>query len=772
MIVGAALVGLPILLHLIMKQEPKRLLFPALRFLKQKQRTNQRKMRLRHLILLALRMLLIALFAVTLFQPKIPSSGLSLAGEQPVAAVLIVDTTPSMGYKADNKSRLDEARRRALELLDDLPPGSRVAVLDPADPTGTWEQSAGDARRKIEGMKEPHGGGPPVTAALFTAYQLFRTIDRESDGAEAMPRLVAVFSDRTAECWQADRADDLKKAAADLAPLAGNQSVAHLFVDVGVDRPVNVGITSAQVSPQLANANQPVSLIVTVQATGPDVPTAVLRVSLDDGPPERKAVDNLPAGTPRAVTMTFKDLKPGVHAVKATLETDDALLFDNVRYATFRVGAARKILTLSDDPDDALFWQLAHEAKGEFGCDVAKPDADIDFGPYEFVCLLNVADPSRPLPARQGAGAGALQRTLWDKLAGYVKRGGKVLVIPGPREKVAPAAYDPTVANDPTSGLLPGKLVQVIDTNTFPAPEPPAAGQPPPVDRRAGVTWATKPDDRPERHPLTAPFKQWNLLGNVDFLMNPRKAWKYWEVKPVEDKDVSVVVAYDDADDPTKRHPAVLERTFPGGGKVLLLTTRMDDPEYDQRWNNYWLTGGSSWPVVFPHLLASYLAGNAADAVYNFTTGRPVAIALPKSSPGGAAGQGRKLVFEGPGVSGPEAYPEVGDRQADLRLSAARTLTPGNYLLRTEDRSWQEGFSLNPPAEESNLSKVPVEVIEAVFGANSVIPIDKNLKLHDVMETKFNPEMKLFPWLLIGVLFLFALEGFVANRFYRFRAKS
>ena len=81
LIAGAALVGLPILLHLIMKQEPKRLTFPAFRFLKQKLKTNQRKLRLRHFILLAMRMLLIALFCLTLYQPTFKSDRLNIRGE-------------------------------------------------------------------------------------------------------------------------------------------------------------------------------------------------------------------------------------------------------------------------------------------------------------------------------------------------------------------------------------------------------------------------------------------------------------------------------------------------------------------------------------------------------------------------------------------------------------------------------------------------------------------------------------------------------------------
>src|ERR1700744_152027 len=109
LLAGAALVGLPILLHLIMKQEPKRLSFPAFRFLKQKLKTNQRKLRLRHFILLALRMLIIALFCLALYQPTLKSERINLRGEQPIATVLVIDTTPSMGYTSNNKTRLAEA---------------------------------------------------------------------------------------------------------------------------------------------------------------------------------------------------------------------------------------------------------------------------------------------------------------------------------------------------------------------------------------------------------------------------------------------------------------------------------------------------------------------------------------------------------------------------------------------------------------------------------------------------------------------------------------
>src|SRR6478752_6117816 len=151
LIVGAALVGLPIVLHLIMKQEPKRLPFPAFRFLQQRLRTNQRKLRLRHFILLALRMLLIALFALTLYQPSVLSTGIiSITGDQPLAVVVVIDTSPSMGYAdAEGKTRLEEACRRAQELINPLPDGSRVAIVETGEPGGDWLPSVAAARDRL-----------------------------------------------------------------------------------------------------------------------------------------------------------------------------------------------------------------------------------------------------------------------------------------------------------------------------------------------------------------------------------------------------------------------------------------------------------------------------------------------------------------------------------------------------------------------------------------------------------------------------------------------
>jgi len=772
LIAGAALVGLPILLHLIMKQEPKRLNFPAFRFLTQKLKTNQRKLRLRHFILLAMRMLLIALFCFTLYQPSLKSDRLNIRGEQPVAAVIIIDTSPSMGYTASEKTRLDEARRRALELLDELPEKSPIAVVTTDDADAAIWETLPDARKRIEKLDKPRAGGQPLTATLAHGYQLFSKIETQDlEEAESLPKLLAVFTDRAAASWDAGQVEDLKKLRDKIPDPKPSQAV----VDVGIEKPMNIGILSAEMKPQVISANQAASITVTVAASGPTElpPVAVNVLAKLDGAGDtivRQVV--VPYGQSRPVTFEYKELKPGLHQVEFSLKAADMLMFDNSQFLTFKVGEARRILTIADDPDGTAFWQLSHQSKGEFSCLVVRPgdvkikdgrtvveyadpekpmgkSIEVNIRVFEVVTLLSVADPSQ----RHGT-----LDTLWEKLRPYVEGGGKLIIVPG-GDSLSTDGY--LVGGN----MMPATFKTVLDTRRMdpPPPRQTAPGWDPPRDGKNGVTWFL--DDKAIQHPMLRPFQGWEAKGNVDAVKNPRRAWKYWDVAKAP--EVITIVSYNDAEKPAERHPAVLERGVAdpkeptrAKGRVVLLTTRLDIPTRDDpAWNDYWELEGSTWSVVFPWLLARYLAGDTADANFNYRAGQNVVVPLPK----GGLPRGTKVLIESP--AGAETI-EVGDKQTELRLGAPRTNFAGNFKVSFRPQ-WEEGFSLNVPAEESTLDKVPVEGIEDLTGKDTVAPLGKDVKLADILKVIVDQPIDLFPWLLIGVLMLLALEGLVANRFYR-----
>ncbi len=783
LIAGAALVGLPILLHLIMKQEPKRLTFPAFRFLKQKLKTNQRKLRLRHFILLALRMLIIALFCLTLYQPTFKSDRLNISGEQPVAAVIIIDTSPSMGYMANDKSRLEEAKLRALELLKELPEKSPVAVIDTSDLNAVWLPDTAASRRRIEELKETRGGNQNVSSAVAAAYHLLAKVEQETESPEPLQKLVAVFTDRTVASWDASRTDDLRK----LRDIIPEPKPIHVVFDFGADQPTDVAILSIEMKPQVVAANQIASVVVTVGSVGAAnesvEATAIARpAGVTKADSAINKVVTVRNGQTEKVTFEFRDLKPGLNQWEFNLKASDNLQFDNTRFLTFKVGAARRILTITDDKKGAAFWQVAHLVKGEFDCLVVTPEqikvgggstqveyvADPkkpnelttdDIRNFEAVCLLAVSNPNQ---------AGS---PLWDKLRPYLQTGGKLIVMPGRDGWTDPAGY-----NDVASDIMPARLGKVIDTKKIDPPPPPqkATSWDEPRDGKNGVTLAL--DATSLKHPMLKPIEDWRQqkTDKVDVLANPRRATKYWEVTP--DPLATVVVRYSDSDKPESRRPAILERPVldpkdsnKPKGKVILLTTRMDVTADKDEWNDYWEQLDSSWFVAFPYLLVRYLAGDTADANFNIPTGAPVTVPLPR----GKLTREGVVVFDGPGIAGNDAIIKPGEKQTEIRLGPPKTNAAGNFALSVqqgENVVWKDGFSTNVPPDESNLDKVPLEAVEELVGEGRVIPVTKNVTLRDLLSVSLGQPIDLFPWLLIAVLGTLVAEGFIANRFYR-RAK-
>jgi hypothetical protein len=720
---GLLLVGLPVLIHLIMRQKPKRLPFPAFRFLLQKHRTNQTRLRLRHLLLLLLRMAVIAALCLALVRPALTGGVLPvIGGDRPVNAVLLIDTSYSMEYAVGGKTRLDEAKRRAGELLDELPDGSKVAVLDSAKVGGEWLMSAAAARDQVAGLKLSH-----VNAALprqiEQAYRLFAEEDRAVENpAEARPNVLYVFSDRTLGCWDVGAAKGLTQPP----------GVNAVFVDVGTEDPADLAIVEVKPEPATARPGDTVRINVTVRATGADY-DAVITCAVDGKPPETKS-QKVQAG--RAVVVPFQyqvagpadggvaqdGLAEGLHQVEVRLLNSDALPFDNVGFATFRVIEARPVLVLVDDRNAAAEWKR-RLTDCDFRPEVwAVADANaVKLNKYAIVWLVNA---TRPDP------------TLWGRLKDYVAKGhGLAVVLGGPKGEPKPAAYNDEAAAD----LLPARLETVQQVAD---------------DKQRLWTEFEGAGDELRRHPILARFRKWKGQSpSVDFFeeaLKPR-ASRFWKVTPVEGK-ADVLTHYSDKD----ASPALLERVV-GRGRVLMLTTALDPDA--KEWNQYF--GLSSFGFSLTYLLGEYLAGDAEEQTLNYVTGQAVPVPLPDTFL-------PTYTLTGPGVLGSDATLTRQPEQRELRVVNATV--PGNFSVLAVDEGRAArlaAFSLNPRPDEYQLDRVPAEQIEALLGEGSVLPIGRTTSLRDRLQERWAQPVELAPWLLIALLLFLAVESLLANRFYR-----
>ena len=156
---GLLAAGIPLMVHLLTRHTPVNIYFPTIRFLQSAKASQSSLHRIRHLLLLALRTLIVLLVLAAFLKPVFQSGAL-VAGEnrhQKRATVLILDSSFSMGHSLSGVPPLSRAKVAAKKILDDLR-GDDLAnvILAAAQPTVALEEPKANRyqlNREIENAK-------------------------------------------------------------------------------------------------------------------------------------------------------------------------------------------------------------------------------------------------------------------------------------------------------------------------------------------------------------------------------------------------------------------------------------------------------------------------------------------------------------------------------------------------------------------------------------------------------------------------------------------
>ncbi|HMO58669.1 MAG TPA: VWA domain-containing protein [Roseiflexaceae bacterium] len=166
-----ALLALPLifLLHML-RERRRRVLVPSLLLWQRvpQRRVSERRFQLPRSLLLLLHLLIAALIGLALARPQ-------LAGALPGGAVhlaIVVDHSTSMTAASGGTTRLNEARRRAADLISSLGAADRVTLIA-AGPTAqiVASGSAADSASLLAALDQvaPGGSGLDLTAGLALA---------------------------------------------------------------------------------------------------------------------------------------------------------------------------------------------------------------------------------------------------------------------------------------------------------------------------------------------------------------------------------------------------------------------------------------------------------------------------------------------------------------------------------------------------------------------------------------------------------------------------
>ncbi|MEN0110099.1 MAG: BatA domain-containing protein [Planctomycetota bacterium] len=715
LLAGALLVAVPIVLHLRRRQEPRRVVFPALRLLRQNRQRNETRLRVRRLLLLALRCGLLAALAAALARPLWLPPG--AAGDGPsgetAALALVVDNGPNTRYRVAGETCLDAAIDTAEWLLDRLPDGAPVVLADRSPGGRATRGDAASAALRLERLRTTDATRPLVDAIADAARALAET--------PASRREVYALTDLSAGAWDGAAADRL------VAALSTEAGVSLRLIDVGARGVRNAAIGTLTTNGPTITEGEPLEvtapLIVTGEAEG--ARTVQLLLDTPEGPVKRDervaevggaagGGDGLGSGD-ATVAFRVAGLEPGYHTGTVRVLGGDAAPDDDARRFAVEVRPPRSVLIAAPTEPQAVFLRAAIDpqnavagATRRFTTEVVTHDK-LAAKPLDGVDAVMLVDPSPAIGRRRG----------WRRLYDHAVAGGGVALFLG-REATRDAFNIPAAQT-----LLPGEL-----------------------DFRSRAATHLRPDayDHPMLRPL-APYAE-----SIPWPAFP--VWQRWELAAL-DEGANPLVAYADGG------PAIVEQPI-GRGRVVTMTTTVGDQRSRRDAWNLLPTGDEPWPfVLLARSLTGCLVGAEAERL-EFLAGETVSVPLPAG-------------LETPGVVVRTPSGEALRQPAppgQPTLSVAGATAPGAYRVEAGGAAalLDRAFVVNLHPEDGRLARVDVDTLvedlRARLGDDRVALVRGRDQLGRVVQAG-RLGRELTPWVLLLAAVALAGEQAVANRFYR-----
>src|SRR3954470_7396990 len=147
---GLAALAIPVLIHLINREKKVVVQFPSLMFLHKIPYKSVRRQKIRHLLLLILRCLALALFVAAFARPWFDrSKAIGAGGTSARAVVILIDRSYSMGYGARWEAALDKAR----EVVRAINPQDRATIVTFANEPSAVTEPTADRTRLENALK-------------------------------------------------------------------------------------------------------------------------------------------------------------------------------------------------------------------------------------------------------------------------------------------------------------------------------------------------------------------------------------------------------------------------------------------------------------------------------------------------------------------------------------------------------------------------------------------------------------------------------------------
>ncbi|MCP5143729.1 MAG: BatA domain-containing protein [Gammaproteobacteria bacterium] len=399
-LLGLLAVGLPVWLHLLNQSDPRTRRFSATFLLEPAEISAATERRLRYRLLLGARLAALVLLALLFSEPAWKVAADSSLGASDRSVTVIVDQSLSMTANDRFELALGNAREAIAALPEDVPvqvvaAGNGLSLI-----TGA-ETSRADALAALNSLK-PRAGAVDYGAAMRALPQLVTL-----HGAASPVRDEVVFVSDL-------QVTNMPVRFADLVP----RDVEHLTVV-----PVAEGaIANWRVSATVEDD------VVTATLTGFHSPEADLTVTVRMGEDTvRSTTLTVPANGSVATHFAGLPLRTGQNGIEVAIDAPDAIAADNTWFQVVVHNQPLNVLVIAASAglEDAVFINTALAAISSPSLAVRTIAPDGEWPTYDQPPgLIIVTD------------AAALDEANVARLAGYLDKGGALLMAAGPRSAV------------------------------------------------------------------------------------------------------------------------------------------------------------------------------------------------------------------------------------------------------------------------------------------------------------------------------------------------
>lgn len=391
-LVAALTLAIPVIIHLFNFRKFKKVLFPDIRFLREIQEQTRKSSRLKHLLILAARLLAIACLVLAFAQPFLEKDR-AQAERGPGAFSIYIDNSFSMGLEEGGLPLFDQARAKARSIIE---AGSSQDVFQVL--TNDFGFNENRFLPRAEALQ--HLGGLTLSP-------------RKRDAAAVLEKQRLLLQTEPAARKSQVFISDFQRSGFP-AGLQIEDATPKIFYRTKAEGTPNLSIDTLAFDSPTLQLNQPNPLRVKVKNRGESEAQTSLTLLVNG---QLKSVVNLSlkAGEERNEALTFTTATAGPQRLSVFLQ-DHPLSFDDTFYAAGEVRSQYAVMVLNQGTANA------------FLSSVFRPGGQFRVDHYQVSTVQPALLKNYSLIVLNGATN--ISAALSEALKTWVEQGGSLLVFP------------------------------------------------------------------------------------------------------------------------------------------------------------------------------------------------------------------------------------------------------------------------------------------------------------------------------------------------------